>query len=210
MTRSSLQASPRPFLFIFGKPSMTRRSSLVDALRVATASLAIAMLVAPARTLSAQAASSTFIKGDRLASVGVMTGGDYDGTGVGAMVEWGVASLTSKVQLGLGGFVGVQRNSDGIGSVKVSTTVLPLMATGNLHFALPDQPKLDLYAGASLGFIRASGDVSGVSGGSSSSTDTAVGIQGGARYIVASKLSVVGQVGLGDLPLIFAGVSFKF
>lgn len=181
---------------------------MISRLRVFAAVAAFAL---PTATLVAQSTSTVpFGVGDRVASVGVMTGGDYDGSGVGAMAEWGVLKFTPKVHLGIGGFAGVQRNSETAGSFKVTSTVIPIMAQGNLHFALEGQPKLDLFAGASIGLIRASADCTGCTSVDASNTDSAVGIQGGARLNIASALSVVGQLGFGDLPLIFAGISFKF
>jgi hypothetical protein len=93
----------------------------------------------------AQAPNSGFEKGTRLLSVGAMTGGGYDGTGLGGIVEWGVA---------------------------------------NAHFPVRANLRLDL--------------------------DTGVGFQLGARYRLASRLGVMGQIGLGDLPLVFAGASLRF
>ncbi len=171
-----------------------------------------AVLAAPIGAMSAQSTTVPFTTGDRVATVGFMTGGDYDGSGLGGMVEWGVLSLTQKVHLGIGGFVGFQRNKETVGSFSASTTVIPLMAQGNLHFPVAAQPRLDLFAGASIGLVRVSADCTGctTAGVDASNTDSGVGIQGGARFNLLSSLSVVGQVGFGDLPLLFAGVSFKF
>lgn len=182
---------------------------MLNRLRLFAAAAAIAV---PTATLAAQTANVPFTKGDRVASIGLVTGGDNDGTGLAGSVEWGVLSLTPKVQLGLGVFAGFQRNSQSVGAYKSTATVVPVMAVGNVHLPIESQPKLDLYAGASVGFIRASisNDSPGTANADYSNTDSAVGAQVGARFTLASKLSVVGQLGLGDLPLLFAGISIKF
>jgi hypothetical protein len=156
-------------------------------------------------------ASAQFAKGDRVASVSFMTGGDYDGTGFGGQAEWGILPL-GKATLGIGAFAGFQRDSESAGSFKATSTIIPMMVIGNVHFPIASQPKLDLYAGASVGLIRVSVDVDGGSAinGNASNTDSGFGIQGGARYWMGSKLGLNGQLGFGDIPLIQAGVSFKF
>lgn len=173
--------------------------------------LAVAAALVAALPLTASAQSKTFAKGDRVASISFMTGGDYDGTGFGAQAEWGFLPI-GKATLGIGGFVGFQRDSESAGAYKATSTVIPFMAIGNIHFPIESQPQLDLYAGASVGFIRASVDVDGVGslGGNASNTDSGFGVQGGARYWLGSKLGVNGQIGFGDIPLIQAGISFKF
>lgn len=175
-------------------------------LRVATVALMITAL-----TSVASAQSKAFDKGDRVATLGFMTGNDYDGSGFGAQVEWRLLPI-GKASLGVGGFVGFQHDSKGVGTVKTTASWMPMMATANLHFPLENQPRVDLYAGASFGFVRASVDVKGAGtlSGKASDTDSGFGIQGGARYWLGSKLGVSGQVGFGDIPLVIAGLAFKF
>ncbi len=169
---------------------------------------AAALVVAIPLTASAQ---SSFSRGDRVLSLSFMTGGDYDGTGLGGQVELGVLPI-GKATLGIGGFVGFQRDSEGTGIYKVTSNVVPIMAVGNLHIPIESQPNLDIYAGASVGFVHASVKANGVGTimGKASNTDSGVGIQGGARYWLGSKLGLNAQIGFGDIPLIEAGVSFKF
>ncbi len=174
------------------------------------ARLAAAAAFVAALPLTASAQDKPFSKGDRVVSASFMTGGDYDGTGFGGQVEFGLLPI-GKTTLGIGGFAGFQRDSEGTGIYKATATVVPIMAVGNLHFPIASQPKLDVYAGASIGFIRASVSVDGVGavGGKASNTDSGFGIQGGARYWMSSSLGVNAQVGFGDIPLIQAGISFK-
>ncbi|WP_337170122.1 outer membrane beta-barrel protein [Gemmatimonas aurantiaca] len=173
--------------------------------------LAVAAALVAALPLAASAQSKTFTKGDRVASINFLTGGDYNGSGVGAQAEWGLLPI-GKATLGIGAFVGYVKDSQTYGSFKGSNKVMPIMAVGNIHFPIESQPKLDLYAGASVGFVHWSWDTNIPSsfGYDASSTDSGFGIQGGARYWLGSKLGVNGQIGFGDIPLLHAGISFKF
>ena len=171
---------------------------------------AAAALALPA-VVGAQS-SASFGKGTKVLSLGVMAGGDYEGFGGGASVEVGVLEFTPKIKLGVGGMIGFVRSSEGGLGFDYSFTQVPVMAIGNVHFEVPNQPKLDLYAGASVGIVRVSysGDFAGIPGIGGSTSDTGFGIQGGARYGIGDKMSLMGQVGIGDIPLLYAGVSFKF
>ena len=175
--------------------------------------MAIAALMAiPSQDAAAQGSSASFQKGTKVLSLGVMTGGDYEGLGGGASFEVGVLDFTPSIRLGVGGMFGYLRDSQDFGLSEYTLTQMPIMAIGNVHFELPNQPKLDLYAGASLGIIRVSysGDFAGIPGLNASDSDTGFGIQGGARYSIGEKISVMGQLGVGDIPLLFGGISLKF
>lgn len=167
-----------------------------------------ALLAAPTHEAAAQA----FQKGSKVLSLGVMAGGDYEGFGGGGSFEVGILEIAPKIKLGVGGLIGYVRDSESFGLSDYTLSVMPIMAIGNVHFEVPNQPKLDLYAGASAGIIRVSysGDFVGIPGVSASDSDTGFGIQGGIRYGVNDKTSLMGQIGFGDIPLLFAGVSFKF
>jgi hypothetical protein len=183
----------------------------------------------------AQAAATKFSPGSKLVSVGVLTGGEnYEGFGAGGTLEIGAISFSKSVTLGIGGSLGYMRTSEGTGTVAVTVGQIPIYAIGNLHFSPPSQPKLDLFAGASVGvtYYRASGDVddfeervvahpsesvllrlgrvSAARRASTSSTETGFGIQGGGHFGLTNSMSVTAQIGLIDIPLFYGGVSFKF
>lgn len=183
---------------------MFNMRSIVSCLAGAALSVAIPSMVA------AQEPNSGFERGTKLLSLGVMGGGDYDGTGLGGILEWGVGSL-GNTTLSLGGFTGFQRQTRGTGTLETSSTVIPVMLVSNVHFPVPSNPKLDLYAGASVGLVRLSVSSSSTVAGNddASSTDTGFGFQGGIRYNVASRFGVFGQIGVGDIPLFLAGASFR-
>lgn len=169
-----------------------------------------ALCVVVPNMVEAQAPNSGFEKGTKLLSLGVMGGGDYDGTGIGGILEWAVGAL-GKTTLSLGGFTGFQRQTRGAGTLETSSTVIPAMVVSNLHFPVPSNPKLDLYAGASVGLVRSSvsSNSTAVGDDDASNTKTGVGFQGGIRYNLAPRFGIVGQIGLGDIPLFFAGASFR-
>jgi len=161
----------------------------------------------------AQATSTRpFGQGSRQLSVGILTGGDYEGFGAGAQFEVGVKEFTPTLSLGIGAFGGYIKGDYGLFS-DVSITSTPIMGVGNLHLAIPSQPKLDLYAGASIGIVRWSYDLNdnnypGFDGASDS--EVGFGIQVGARYAFTERTMGFAQLGASDMPLLFAGLSFKF
>jgi hypothetical protein len=138
----------------------------------------------------------------------LVTGGDYGGTGAGGSVEFGVASL-GRTTLSLGAFTGFQRESRSIGTLEVKTTVMPVMAIGNVHVPLRNSPRVDTYFGLSAGITRTSVESNSnlVGSDDDSRSDTGVGLQAGIRYRLLPRFGVVGQLGLGDLPRMFFGAS---
>lgn len=182
-------------------------------------SLAAAAVLLVSGTASAQQASTgAFGKGSKILSVGVLAGGDYEGFGVGGSFEVGVIDFTPSLSLGVGAFAGVVRdNVDyGFGTFggEYTLTSIPVMAIGNVHLGIASQPKLDLFGGVSLGIIasRFSYDDNTPSGFTQSANDSDVGlgIQVGARYNFTSSITGMAQLGVNDIPLLYAGLSFRF
>jgi hypothetical protein len=167
------------------------------------------VLAAQARKPAMKGGDGIFEKGASLVSVGLLTGGDGNqGTGVGGQFEYGLMDFSDQVKLGIGGAAGYTRKSIG----GFSYTAIPIYGMANAHFVLPDQPALDLYAGVSVGFTRfsvPSVTIGGVRAGGGSLTESGFGIQGGGRYKISDALSVHAQIGLIDIPLFHAGVTFK-
>ncbi len=176
--------------------------------------VAVAAAILVPSVLLAQTSSRPFGKGSRVASVGVLTGGDYEGFGVGGSFEVGVKEFTPTLSLGVGAFAGVVRGDVGFSSVfNYTVTQIPVMAIGNLHLSLPSQPKLDLYGGLSLGIVRTSFSFDGNAPGlfnDASNSDTGLGIQVGARYAFTPRAMGFVQLGANDIPLLYGGLSFKF
>jgi opacity protein-like surface antigen len=176
--------------------------------RIRTLAVAAALAVVPASMSAQAAATPAFGVGTKLLSVGILTGGDYEGFGFGGSFEYGLLSFTPRVSLGIGGSIGYVSDED----FGVDVSAMPIMAIGNVHFAMPTQPKLDLYGGLSVGVIRAEVDCGTIAGVSCNASDTesGFGLQVGARYWLTNRVGVKGQLGLGDIPLLNAGVSFRF
>jgi hypothetical protein len=188
----------------------------------------------PASAMAAKRGEASFEKGDRILGVGLLVGdgagGGFGGTaiGAGAQLEVGVFDFTPKIRLGVGGSVGYTRRSES----GATLSGIPVYGIGNVHFALQGQPDLDLYAGVSAGFTRFRSNLGEIiidrvvaadapdasyrvvsaraAAVTASSTESGVGLQGGVRYSFGKSFSVQGQLGLGDIPLFFGGVSFKF
>jgi Outer membrane protein beta-barrel domain len=181
----------------------------VAAVVVGTPILVVAQVAKPSMAPPSTSAKGIQEKGLSNISVGILTGGDGNqGTGVGAQFEYGLLNLSSNVMLGVGGSLGYTRKS----VAGFSYTALPVYGIANAHFVLPDQPNVDLYAGASVGFTRfnvPSVTVGGIRTGGGSATNSGFGIQGGGRYKISDKLSVHAQIGLIDIPLLHAGITFK-
>jgi opacity protein-like surface antigen len=178
-------------------------------------SLATALLVSPMAAQAQIAESPLFSKGTKLLSVNIQTGGDYDATGFGGAFELGVAPIGKSATFGLGASIGYFSESARFFTESYTISLMPIMATGNVHFGLKDVKNLGLYAGASLGIIRASVDYEGAFdeeefGIGASDSESGFGLQVGARYAITPKLLLHGQLGLIDIPLLTAGVSIKF
>jgi len=178
---------------------------------------AAATMLLPTVAFAQATSTSTnaFGKGSRIASVGILTGGDYEGFGVGGSFEVGVKELTSTLSLGVGAFAGIVRGDVGFSSAfNYNITQIPVMAIGNVHLALPSQPKLDLYGGLSLGIVRTSLSFDGSAplgfGLDDSNSDIGLGIQVGGRYAFTPRAMGFAQLGVNDIPLLYAGLSFKF
>jgi hypothetical protein len=166
-------------------------------------SIAFAGAFAVAALLPSTArAQGEFTPGTKVVSVGLLSDG---GTGVGGAFEYSLLELAPKIRFGIGGSVGYF--SEDVGSASFSS--LPILATGNLHFALPEVPALDLFAGAALGIVRFSYDDDFPGSDEFDDTDTVFGINVGARYYFTPRVGGVAQLGLGDVPELFIGLSFK-
>ncbi|MES2522826.1 MAG: outer membrane beta-barrel protein [Gemmatimonadota bacterium] len=179
-----------------------------------TLAVAAAMLL-PSAAFAQEMSARPFGQGSRIVSVGILTGGDYEGFGIGGSFEVGVKEFTPTLSLGVGAFAGFVRGDVGFTpGFDYTFTQVPIMAIGNLHLALPSQPKLDLYGGLSLGIIRTSVDYEGSAPGafnlSESDSDVGLGIQIGARYAFTERTMGFAQLGANDIPLLYAGLSFKF
>ena len=172
-------------------------------------------MLLPSVAFAQTASTRPFGQGSRILSVGVLTGGDYEGFGAGASFEVGVAEFTPTLSLGVGAFAGYVKGDVGFSSLfNYNLTQMPIMGIGNVHLAIASQPKLDLYAGISAGIIRTSIDYEGTAPGTfgleDSNSDFGIGFQVGARYAFTDRAMGFAQLGASDIPLLYAGLSFRF
>ena len=165
---------------------------------------------------TAQPASRPFDRNSRIISVGILTGGDYEGLGAGGSFEVGTYDFTPGLSLGLGGFAGFVRDDvNPVAFPAYTQTQIPIMAIGNIHLSFASQPKLDLYSGLSLGVVNVRTDYGsrtpplGVEK-SRSDSDLGVGVQIGARYFFTPNITGFGQLGASKVPLLYTGFSFNF
>ena len=167
---------------------------------------ALAVAAAILLPFSAAQAQGEFNVGTRVFSAGLMTGSG-GGAGLGAAFEVSMLELAPNVRLGLGGTVGYWSDSEP--GIKVN--VIPLLGNANVHVAIEEVPELDLFAGVALGLVYSSYDLDtpGVDD-EGSDTNLEFGINLGARYYFTDTVSGFLQLGVGDIPEIFAGFGFKF
>lgn len=175
---------------------------------------ALALAAAIALPASSAMAQGEFAVGTKLVNVGLLTGSG-GGIGIGGGLEVSVIELAPNIRLGIGGTVGyISDSEDGFGG-DFTVTVIPVLGNANVHLAVPSVPELDLFGGLALGIVRVSADYDGIGSelvdASASDTQTAVGINLGARYFFTPTLAGLAQLGLGDeIPELTLGISFKF
>ncbi len=166
--------------------------------------LALTLAAAAMLPLSTAEAQGEFAPGSKVVSVGLLSDG---GTGVGGAFEYSVMELAPNIRLGLGAFLGYFRGSGGFSRY----SAVPILASGNVHLALPELPALDLFAGVSLGIVQFSyEETPGVMRTDDTVSDGVFGINIGARYYFAPTVGAFAQLGVGDVPEIFLGLSLKF
>jgi len=180
-----------------------------------TTFISAALIILAVSTVEAQKPKPLLEVGQKIASVGLVIGGNTDGVGIGGSVEYGQVKFGDVGVIGVGVLAAYQSESRRSFGEQVTVSALPIMFTTNAHFGLAGQPKIGLYGGASMGIVRYSVSHSSafdtdLFGFGASGTQLGVGVQGGLRFAVSPTAMVHGQLALGDLPLFTAGMSFKF
>ncbi len=166
--------------------------------------LALALAAAATLPLSTATAQGAFTPGSKVVSVGLLSDA---GTGVGGAFEYSLTELSPNVRLGVGAFLGYFTESVGADSY----SAVPILATGNVHLALSELPALDLFAGISLGVVQYvyRDEMPGVRV-DDTVQDAVAGFNIGARYYLTPTVGAFGQLGIGDVPEFFVGLSLKF
>lgn len=158
-----------------------------------------AAILLPLGTAAAQTVTPTFGKGTKILDIGFIAD---DVSGFGAAFEFGLRELAPNLTLGVGATGSYQ--SESILSISY------LAGTANVHYALPDLPKLDVFGGVALGITRVSLDTSELLGSNVSDSEFGLGIVGGARYAFTPKLAGTVRYRLNDDANLLLGIAFKF
>lgn len=169
------------------------------------------LFVATLLSVASEKAFAQYEKGDKLLNVGLGLGSYYGGgVAVGAAFEYGITDFIS---------VGAQADfytwgyNFGVG-YKYRYTFLPIAARGSYHFGkhFLTIDKLDLYAGAALGYyISSYKDNTGYSGiyDDGYGGKGLFGVFGGGRYYFKPNMAGFAEVGYNVTP-IKVGLTFKF
>jgi hypothetical protein len=166
---------------------------------------ALALVAAAVMPLSSAMAQGEFTPGSKILNLGLFLDG---GTGFGGSFEASVKELAPNIRLGIGGQVGYYSESN----FGIDVSSIPVHALANVHLAVPSVPQLDLFAGLAVGVIRTSvsGGLGDILGEDASTTDFGAGVNIGARYFFTPKLAGMAQLGVGDVPELFLGVTIGF
>ncbi|MBC8042083.1 MAG: hypothetical protein IAF08_01445 [Rhizobacter sp.] len=136
------------------------------------------------------------------ARIGIGTIG-YGGLPIGGQYEYGV---TENIGVGLTG----DFTSYDFGSGYKFNYIF-IGAQGNYHFIdlLKDNPKVDVFAGLTLGYAIFSFSGSESFGVFSNASGVYIAFQGGARYFFTDNIAAEGRLGYG-LAILTLGITFKF
>lgn len=173
--------------------------------------LLIALAAGTASTARAQSSRSVTAS-NRLLSVGHTALGNFEGDGVAVAAEWPVATLGSRLTLGVGGMVGLHHNAEPFGNVRLTSRIIPVFGVGNLSYQRHPDSRLALYTGLTSGvnLVTVRGFTRGLGVPDERGANFAVGGQVGVRYRLARRVGLMGQVGVGDIPGVFAGATLRW
>ena len=180
--------------------------------KAATIVTAIAAMAVTAQSATAQAKASGGAFGVGYTDIGVVVG--LGGVGSASASFGGRFEHGFKTLPDLGnGILGFQVAADyyswsgGAGLGSYSWKYIPIGATVNYHFKL-DEPKIDPFVGAGLGYQIITCDAPGLPGNYCSNSAIYFIGRAGARYFFNPNMSLYGDVGAGGATLNL-GVMFK-
>jgi len=174
--------------------------------------MAIAAMAVTAQSATAQAKASGGAFGVGYTDIGVVVGLGGVGSAsasFGGRFEHGFKALPDMGN----GILGFQVAADyyswsgGAGLGSYSWKYIPIGATINYHFKL-DEPKIDPFVGAGLGYQVITCDAPGLPSGYCSNSAIYFIGRAGARYFFSPNMSLYGDVGAGGATLNL-GVMFK-
>lgn len=182
--------------------------------RTRAAVFAATLALIPALAFAQKGGSGDqFSKGSMALSVGFLAGEqNAGGVGVGGSFEVGIVQAIPHLSIGIGGMIGYINYSGyscGFGDCG-SETIIPVAVIANAHYQIESVPKLDVYAGPTVGIAHWSFSCDGCGGFRTSHSESMVGVHAGASWNFAPRVSANAQVAAGTwLPTLQIGVLFK-
>lgn len=182
----------------------------------------LSVLVLVLASITLVSAQDVFKKGDMVLNVGIGLGNTlHTGSGYSTVIppisgsfEYCIKDnlFDSKSSLGVGAYLGYTssefKGNTGLGKYKVKYSDIALGVRGALHYQFI--PKLDTYAGVTLGYDIVSTSSTGKHTGYNISS-SAVYFGGflGARYYFKNNLAVMAELGY-DVSVFNIGIAYKF
>lgn len=180
--------------------------------------LLLTVLLVIAVSSAAMAQSSSFNKGDNLFNAGIGLGSPFFGAGYSSTIPVNPTvsfekGITDAISVGgIFSYASSKYKYSVLGSdYSFKESAIFIGARGSYHFnsLLELNPNIDLYGGASLGYVIVS--VSNNQGYTGSAASAAgFGLFGGIRYYFQPKIAVYGELGYESLSVLNVGVTFKF
>lgn len=180
--------------------------------------LLVALIVAPIATASTHAQASAPVSRTRnVVSAGLQVADESNGEiGVAIAIERNLFQLSHRVSLGGGITTGIRRSHfEGILGSDYSVIVVPVSGMLNLHYRIPNAPRLDMYAGLNAGVslrrYQSKSCALEFDCVAERSSPTAAGIQWGARWTLRNSLHAWSEASAGKQGFTFAiGLSRPF
>lgn len=160
--------------------------------------LAVGALLALPAAMAGQAASTTF---SPFGKDQKFLGAHIGMSGVGSTANYGLnGEVAYNEHIGIGGWLDTWSYGQTFGTYDWNVRYIALAGTGAYHFAIKDNPKLDPFAGAALGYyiVSTSTNVTGAGAFQGSASRMFLGGYGGVRYFFKPQLSGVARLGFGS------------
>jgi hypothetical protein len=164
--------------------------------------LAVGALLALPAAMAGQAKSSPF---DGFGKDQKFLGVHVGMSGVGSTANYGVNGEVAVTRnIGVGGWLDTwsygQSFGTALGSYDWNVRYIAVAGTGAYHFAIKDNPKVDPFAGAALGYYIVSESTNATGAGTyqGSASRMFLGGYGGVRYFFKPQLSGVARLGFGS------------
>ncbi|GGF17459.1 hypothetical protein [Hymenobacter cavernae] len=220
--KTAVKPATKPAVKPAAKPATTasKPAAATPAVAVETTPKTVAPAPEPTAVKPKTATNQIFGKGSMAANLGVGLGlgygyglsGLHSTPAMSASFEYGIADNLGPGTIGVGGMVGYKSYGWKSSGYKGTWSNIIVAARGTYHYDLFEDPKVDTYAGLSLGVRHERySDNAGtdIYYSKSSSTYITSGIFVGGRYFFSDKLGAFGEVGY-DMSYLKVGLTAKF